>query len=142
MANNRTCRYAVSPDVHYSQGYNLVLRKNGEYNELIKDKFVSMTHFNHLPFLFRVPLFVRLMQIYSALLLAYINSSKYTINLDICFKPEKKSARKLEKIKLKDLSGAFLLLGVGAVSSFVIFLAENIAGLIQRNRMKTPVHNA
>ena len=53
----------------------------------------------------------------------------FRTNVDKCIKEQKKSTKKLEKLKLEDLSGAFLILGVGVASSFFAFIIENVIGL-------------
>ena len=53
----------------------------------------------------------------------------YRTNVDQCIKEAKKSTKKLEKLKLEDLSGAFLILGVGVALSFFAFMVENVIGL-------------
>ena len=57
---------------------------------------------------------------------------KHLVDIDRCIKDTKKSNKKLEKLDLKDLSGAFLILLVGTLVSFLVFLIENIISAPQK----------
>ena len=57
---------------------------------------------------------------------------KHVFDIDRCIKDTKKSNEKLAKLELKDLSGAFLILLVGMLVSFLVFLIENIISALQK----------
>jgi len=71
-------------------------------------------------------------------MLDYLIRTEYLSNMDRCLKPTKKeSTKKLEKLKLQDLSGAFLILVAGLAMAFLAFLFENLTSRGLRLRHKT-----
>ena len=54
----------------------------------------------------------------------YLVYNSYLVGFDECLKDESKSTKKLEKLKLSDLSGAFLILSVGLIISKFVFFME------------------
>ena len=73
----------------------------------------------------------------SRIIIDYIYD-KYTTDIGRCAKREKKSTKKLAKLDLKDLCGAFLILSVGIVVSFLAFLIEHIMALRAKRNIASP----
>ena len=65
----------------------------------------------------------------------------FRTNVDQCIKKQKKSTNNLEKLKLEDLSGAFLILGVGLALSFFAFIVENVIALRKKVNSRNSPEN-
>ena len=63
----------------------------------------------------------------------------FRTNFEKCLKPESKTTRNREKLRLIDLSGAFLVLGIGVTLSSLIFLCEII--IWKKSSTRTTVNN-
>jgi len=111
IATGGKCRYAISKPLPKTEGYGYGLQKNGQYNEIINRK---------------------ILQIFETQIVSDHIYHKYLFDIDRCIKDKKKSNKKLAKLELKDLSGAFLILLVGILVSFLVFLIENIISVLQK----------
>lgn len=63
----------------------------------------------------------------------------FRTNFEKCLKPESRTTRNREKLRLIDLSGAFLVLGIGVTLSSLIFLGEIF--IWKKNSTRTTVNN-